>query len=76
LAGIRYPVALTRTVWERCIAVPPGVLCQAGRHGCGTSPAARLCDPPLRRRPFGALRCPRPQRQPGANAAARPPPPL
>src|SRR5438270_6898225 len=32
-AGIRYPVALTRAVWERCVAVPPGVLCQdeAGR---------------------------------------------
>jgi hypothetical protein len=32
-AGIRFPVALTRAVWERCIAVPPGVLCQdeAGR---------------------------------------------
>jgi hypothetical protein len=32
-AGVRYPVALTRAVWERCVAVPPGVLCQdeAGR---------------------------------------------
>jgi hypothetical protein len=32
-AGIRYPVALTRAVWERCVAVPPGVVCQdeAGR---------------------------------------------
>jgi hypothetical protein len=32
-AGIRYPVALTRAAWERCITVPPGVLCQdeAGR---------------------------------------------
>jgi hypothetical protein len=32
-AGIRYPVALTRAVWQRCIAVPPGVLFQdeAGR---------------------------------------------
>jgi hypothetical protein len=32
-AGIRYPVALTRAVWERCVAVPPGVLFQdeAGR---------------------------------------------
>jgi hypothetical protein len=27
-AGIRYPVALTAAVWERCVAVPPGVLCQ------------------------------------------------
>jgi hypothetical protein len=27
-AGIKYPVALTRAVWERCVAVPPGVLCQ------------------------------------------------
>jgi hypothetical protein len=27
-AGIRYPVALTRAVWERCVAVPPGVLFQ------------------------------------------------
>jgi hypothetical protein len=32
-AGIRYPVALTRAVWARCVAVPPGVMCQdeAGR---------------------------------------------
>jgi hypothetical protein len=32
-AGIRYPVALTRAVWQRCAAVPPGLLCQdeAGR---------------------------------------------
>jgi hypothetical protein len=32
-AGIRYPVALTRAAWERCVRVPPGVLCQdeAGR---------------------------------------------
>ena len=32
-AGIRWPVALTRAVWERCVAVPPGVVCQdeAGR---------------------------------------------
>src|SRR5947199_10009976 len=32
-AGIRYPVALTRAAWERCVRVPPGVACQdeAGR---------------------------------------------
>lgn len=32
-AGIRFPVALTRAVWERCVAIPPGVVCQdeAGR---------------------------------------------
>jgi hypothetical protein len=32
-AGFRYPVALTRAAWERCVAVPPGVTCQdeAGR---------------------------------------------
>jgi hypothetical protein len=32
-AGIRYPVALTAAAWARCVAVPPGVLCQdeAGR---------------------------------------------
>lgn len=32
-AGIRHPMALTAAVWERCVAVPPGVLCQdeAGR---------------------------------------------
>jgi hypothetical protein len=23
-AGFRWPVALTRTVWERCVRVPPG----------------------------------------------------
>jgi hypothetical protein len=25
-AGIRYPVALTAAVWERCVEVPPGLL--------------------------------------------------
>src|SRR5947199_6859463 len=32
-AGIRWPVALTRAAWERCVRVPPGVVCQdeAGR---------------------------------------------
>jgi hypothetical protein len=32
-AGIRYPVALTRAVWERRVRVPDGVACQdeAGR---------------------------------------------
>jgi hypothetical protein len=32
-AGIRRPVALTRAAWERCVRVPPGVVCQdeAGR---------------------------------------------
>ena len=32
-AGLKCPVALTRAAWERCVAVPPGVLCQdeAGR---------------------------------------------
>src|SRR5436190_11599196 len=32
-AGIRWPVALTRAVWERCVSVPPGVAYQdeAGR---------------------------------------------
>jgi hypothetical protein len=32
-AGIRYPVALTAATWGRCVAVPPGVVCQdeAGR---------------------------------------------
>ena len=32
-AGIRWPVALTRAAWERCVTVPPGVACQdeAGR---------------------------------------------
>jgi hypothetical protein len=27
-AGIRYPVALTRAAWGRCVAVPPGIICQ------------------------------------------------
>ena len=27
-AGIRYPVALTRAVWEACVRVPAGVACQ------------------------------------------------
>jgi hypothetical protein len=32
-AGIKFPVALTRAVYERCVAVPPGVIGQdeAGR---------------------------------------------
>ncbi len=32
-AGFRWPVALTAAAWERCVTVPPGVLCQdeAGR---------------------------------------------
>jgi hypothetical protein len=30
-AGFRFPVALTRAVWERCVAVPPGVLWSAIR---------------------------------------------
>jgi hypothetical protein len=35
-AGIRYPTALTRAVLERCVAVPPGVLCQDERPAeCG-----------------------------------------
>jgi hypothetical protein len=27
-AGIKYPTALTRAVWEKCVKVPPGVVCQ------------------------------------------------
>jgi hypothetical protein len=27
-AGFKFPVALTATVWEKCVAVPPGVVCQ------------------------------------------------
>jgi hypothetical protein len=27
-AGILFPVALTAAAWERCVTVPPGVLCQ------------------------------------------------
>ena len=27
-AGFRFPVALTRAAWEKCVAVPPGVTCQ------------------------------------------------
>jgi hypothetical protein len=32
--SFRWPVALTRTAWERCVRVPPGVVCQseAGRR--------------------------------------------
>jgi hypothetical protein len=35
-AGLRYPVALTRAAWERCVAVPPGVV--------GQDEASRLWD--------------------------------
>ncbi len=55
-AGIRYPVALTRAVWQRCVSVPPGVRCQdeAGRlwdvvyllacavRRCGRGPVVRF----------------------------------
>jgi hypothetical protein len=55
-AGIRSPVALTRAVWERCVVVPPGVMCQdeAGRlwdvcwllacviRGCPGGPVVRF----------------------------------
>jgi hypothetical protein len=27
-AGIHFPVALTRAVWDRCVEVPPSVECQ------------------------------------------------
>ncbi len=27
-AGFRFPVALTRAAWEKCVTVPEGVLCQ------------------------------------------------
>ena len=27
-AGFKYPVALTAAAWVKCVAVPPGVLCQ------------------------------------------------
>jgi hypothetical protein len=32
-AGFKYPVALTAAAWAKCVAVPPGVVCQdeAGR---------------------------------------------
>jgi hypothetical protein len=32
-AGFKFPVALTAAAWGKCVAVPPGVLCQdeAGR---------------------------------------------
>jgi hypothetical protein len=35
-AGIRYPVAVTRAVWERCVTAPPGIECQ--------DPQGRLWD--------------------------------
>jgi hypothetical protein len=56
-AGIRYPVALTAAVWERCVAVPPGLVCQdeagrlwdvlwllrcAVRGQCGSGPEVRF----------------------------------
>jgi hypothetical protein len=34
-AGSRFPVALTRAVWERCVAVPPG----APRRWCVSRPS-------------------------------------
>jgi hypothetical protein len=32
-AGFRYPIGVTAAVWARCVAIPPGVVCQdeAGR---------------------------------------------
>jgi hypothetical protein len=70
-AGIRYPVALTRAAWERCVAVPPGVRCQdeAGRLWnvlfllrCAVGRSAGATGDPLRRS--------RPQQQPGGDVAA------
>jgi hypothetical protein len=36
-AGFKYPVALTVAAWARCVAVPPGVLCQ-DEAGPGKAP--------------------------------------
>jgi hypothetical protein len=56
-AGMQYPVALTAAAWAKCVAVPPGVLCQdeagrlwdvlwllacAARRGAG-GPEVRFC---------------------------------
>jgi hypothetical protein len=27
-AGFKYPVALTAAAWAKCVAVPPGIVCQ------------------------------------------------
>jgi len=75
-AGFKYPVALTAAPGGRCVAVPPGVVCQdeAGRLWvCALAAALRHRPRPGRRRvPFGR---PRPQRQPGGTprwSASRP----
>jgi hypothetical protein len=69
-AGIRWPVALTRAAWVRCVTVPPGVACQ--------DEAGRLWDVLWLPRvaigrggggPGSPRWRPRPQRQPGANPA-------
>lgn len=61
-AGIRYPVALTRAVWERC-GRPAGHHLP-GRIGSalGCRLAAGLCDPPRWPWARSSLRRPRPQR--------------
>jgi hypothetical protein len=69
-AGIRWPVALSRAVWERCVRVPLGVLCQ--------DEAGRLWDVlwmlrwAVARQNGGrrGVRAARPQRQPRPHAAA------
>jgi hypothetical protein len=44
-AGIRYPVALTAAVWERCVTAPPGVaLAGPGDEGPGVLFAPALLD--------------------------------
>ncbi len=58
-AGIRFPVYLTRAVWNAYVEVPPGVHCQdeAGGFGmsCGCSPLPRAG--PMARRCSSACTC-------------------
>src|SRR5262249_40620714 len=53
-AGIHYPVALTAAVWQKCVAVPPGVLCQdeAGRLSEANREGRRIHE----REPMGFAR--------------------
>jgi hypothetical protein len=70
-AGFRYPVALTRAAWERCVTVPPGVPCQdePGRLWDVLLDAA-LRDCPGFCRARGAVCAARPRRQPRAPPGA------
>ena len=50
-AGIKFPVAMTRTVWEKYVEVPEGVSCQdEARQAMGHPVDVPVCSREVRRR--------------------------